>query len=134
MNLVDVYTDPAAETHLYALLGDREAYENISHRTMPHWREHQAFVRSKPYPAWYLIAEQYGLVVGTIYLTKHREVGIHLFEPWRGRGLGKTAIALLREKHPGPLLANVNPANEPSIAFFTKTLGGELIQHTYRIA
>ena len=41
-------------------------------------------------------------------------------------------IAKLRELHPGPLLANVNPANAPSHKLW-ESLGGKIIQVTYEV-
>lgn len=119
MRLVGVYGEPSAALWLYALLGDREPQENISHKRMPTWREHMAFVESEPYEYWALI-ENHGSVVGAIYLSKQREIGIHLFKEARGQGIGEQAIALLREQYPGPVLANVNVHNAGSIRFFER--------------
>lgn len=129
--LVSVYDAPDAQAVLYALLEERDgrADMNISHRAMPTWEEHVAFVASRPYEAWYLL-ETDGDVAGSVYLSRAREVGIFLFAKHQAKGLGEEAIRLLREKHPGRLLANVNPANERSRRFFER-LGFRVVQVTY---
>ena len=132
MNLRSVYDEtPYVFGMLYELLAERTPEQSISHKAMPAFPEHCRFVESRPYQHWY-ICEVDGLIVGAIYLTKRREVGIAIFKKWRGHGHGDAAMAMLRDLHPGPLLANVAPANEPSKAFF-ESLGAELIQHTYRL-
>lgn len=120
---------------LYLWLAQRTPEQSISHKTMPPWTQHREFVLKKPYDHWFLIVaddEPISRMVGNIYLTKHREVGIHIDSAERGKNYGSQALALLREAVPGPLLANINPANEQSIAFFKKH-GAKLIQHTYEL-
>ena len=120
---------------LYLWLAQRSPEQSISHKAMPPWTQHREFVLKKPYDFWYLIIEDDptpARMVGNIYLTHHREVGIHIDNAERGKGYGSAALQQLRELAPGPLLANINPANEPSIAFF-KRHGARLIQHTYEL-
>lgn len=148
IRLVSVYGERLAIMFLYKVLEERleEPAVNISHRGMPTFEEHARFVRSHTYRAWYLIEAQaqeplQGLVreiqfspvwVGSIYLTTKREVGIHVLRQHRGRGYGRAAMANLRKIWPGPLLANINPANELSIKFFAG-FGARHIQNTYEI-
>ena len=132
VNLVNVY-DISSELVLYRLLEGRPKHANISHREMPDWKEHQAFVRSKPYTAWYLIIKQKALsgVYGSVYLTKDNEIGVFLFKKYQGKGFGQDAIWMLMEKHPRKrYLANINPENEGSIGTF-EGLGFHHIQNTY---
>jgi RimJ/RimL family protein N-acetyltransferase len=132
MRLVDVYDETDRHAYLYDLLDQREPHENISHRTMPSWAEHVAFVDLDPYEAWFFImdgAER----VGAIYLTKQREVGIFLWPEYQGKGYGAWALKELGARYPGPLLANIAPTNERSAAFFARQ-GFELVQHTYRLS
>ena len=132
MRLVDVYSDTKAFIwHLYELLQERTPEESISHRRIPSWSSHVEFVKSNPYHVWYVI-EVDGYTVGATYLTKQREIGIFIFKAYQGQGYGKQAVKMLMEKHPGPYLANVNPANEKSKKLW-ESLGGEVIQHTYRL-
>lgn len=120
---------------LFLWLGQRTPEQAISHKAMPTWTQHLAFVRSMPYLAWYVIYtedENGTRAIGNIYLTNKREVGIHIDAAERGHGAGADALEQLRALHPGPLLANINPDNERSIAFFVKH-GAKLIQHTYEL-
>ena len=132
MNLVDVYEVDDAYGYLYDILSERTPDESISHKEMPAWDEHVKFVGSRPYAHWYLVST--GLhIVGTIYLTEKREVGVFIKREFRGIGYAKAAISLLQDRHPGRLLANVNPDNKPSRKLW-ESLGGELIQVTYELA
>ena len=132
MKLVSVYVAPNATETLYELLAERTPDMNISHRAMPDWEDHVAFVASKPYAAWYVIDVPDVGRVGSVYLTKQREVGLFIFARHRGKGYGKQALAMLRERHPGRLLANIAPGNAPSHRFFVAN-GGRLIQQTYEV-
>ena len=40
---------------LYNLLMERDARANISHKKMPTYNQHVAFVSAKPYSKWYVI-------------------------------------------------------------------------------
>lgn len=134
IELHDVYADMKhtnAIARLYGWLEQRIPEQSISHRNMPTMKQHTNFVLGRPYRAWYLIVLDEGYA-GNIYLTNQREVGIHIDETYRGRGVGSRALKRLREIHPGPILANINPANEQSIAFF-KRHGGKLLQVTYEL-
>ena len=131
MILAPVASVPNATHILYELLKERPPEAAISHKRMPTFEEHAAFVAGHPYQAWYLL-EVGGACVGSAYLTKQSEVGIFIFKQHHGRGYGKRAIALLREHHPGRLLANVAPGNAASHKFF-RALGAVKIQETYAL-
>ena len=134
--LINVYDYGGSAQVLYDLLKERDGRDdiNISHARMPTFDEHQEFVRSKPYRAWYLIpapVQALGYTfAGSVYLTRQREVGIFLFKKYQGNGIGKAAIEELRRRWPGPMKANVNPANTHSARFFTG-LGFKIKQITY---
>lgn len=137
IRLVDVYDGGEAPQQtvdiLYRLLAERPPEAAISHRRMPSLEQHRAFVDSRPYEAWYLLEATPPMgVVGSIYLTKAREVGIFISAGRQGKGYGREAIARLREAHPGRLLANVAPGNHRSIQFFKK-MGARHIQNTYEL-
>lgn len=137
MRLLDVYQSDSYR-HLYDLLAERTPEQSISHKAMPTWEEHVEFVGSKPYPHWYLIevvteCVDFALIteiVGAVYLSKQREIGISIYSKHRGNGYGKNAVKALMARNPGPFLANVNPANTISAGLF-RDLGFGLVQHTY---
>ena len=62
---------------LYEFLSERQPIENISHKQMPTFREHVKFINSTPYSKWYIINYD-DQKIGTIYLSKQNEIGIHL--------------------------------------------------------
>ena len=137
MKLVDVYPS-MPYTLLYTLLEERTPEQSISHKKQPTFPEHIAFVDSLPYKHWYLIREDDWL--GAIYINEVeypqetiREVGISLFNKYRGKGYGTEALKMLMERHPGNLYANINPDNYPSKMFFTEKFGAKLIQQTYAL-
>lgn len=131
IDLVPVGFQESHLAFLYGLLRERldEPTRNISHKKLPSLAEHAAFVRSDPYAAWYLI-EVEGTPVGAIYLSKLREIGIHIRRKWRAKGYGKAAVLALMEQYPGKFLANINPANAESTRFF-QSLGFVHVQNTF---
>lgn len=131
LKLCSVYEVENAPLYLYALLCERPAQANISHRGLPTASEHLAFVQSKPYEVWYLVL-QGKEVVGSVYITRQREVGIFIFQKHQRHGYAKRAIELLRKKHPGKLYANVAPGNDASAALFHR-LGFRHVQNTYAL-
>lgn len=145
LTLRSVYKDRGSVEVLYEMLRQRstenDPYVNISHRRLPTWQEHLRFFRSRPYRLWYFIREN-GLVAGYVYASHLNEIGIVLSPDYRGRGIGTWAVRTLTQRH-GPLppipsrrshrwLANINPANERSVAMFSK-LGFVHLQNTYAL-
>lgn len=116
---------------LYQLLKDRPPEANISHKKMPTCEEHEHFVENHPYLDWLIIREGRN-VVGSVYITHQREVGIAIFKEYQGKGYGQVAVKVIHERYPGPLYANIAPGNEASRAFFLAQ-GFELVQHTYKL-
>ncbi|HTL69842.1 MAG TPA: GNAT family N-acetyltransferase [Candidatus Eisenbacteria bacterium] len=134
ISLVSVYAVKEAPAVLYRLLAERESRVNISHKKLPSMARHLAFVRSKPYKAWYLLKERSGGFAGAVYLSKNDEIGLFIFKALRGRGYGREALAALLAKHRGVkrFLANVSPRNPDSIRFFTQQKFRH-IQNTYEL-
>ena len=114
----------------YKLLAERGPHENISHRAMPTWEEHCDFMREQPHDAWYWFTMYTDVPAGCVYLSHQREIGVGVLRKWRGHGLATAAIKELMRRHPGRFLANINPANEASIALFRKLGFGGPIQIT----
>lgn len=137
VGLLEVDPDNSAHVgELWDLLEERPKVARISHKRMPSYAKHAQFIKDRPYLAWYLVRATYfdegprQTTVGSIYITSRHEVGLSIFQRYQRKGYGREAVRLLRERHPGPLLANINPRNEASIAFW-KSLGFELRQVTY---
>lgn len=116
---------------LYVLLAEREPEENISHRSMPTYSEHVAYIHYSPHT--YYIIEVDGKNVGVLYVTTMYEIGVSVLKRCRREGIAKAAIDQLMKENPDvEYLANINPRNEKSIKLFTD-LGFNLIQQTYRL-
>jgi RimJ/RimL family protein N-acetyltransferase len=130
VKLSDVYSHPGSNDVLYDLLREREPHESISHRSMPTWRQHCRFVDSRPYLDWRIVVHE-GLPRGAVYLTKQRELGVGILKEHRGHKFASRALSKLMEMHAGGhFLANINPANQASIALFLKLGFGGPIQIT----
>lgn len=130
MTLVDLYESPKFWPIPYLLLEERKPYQNISHRRVPSYAEHCAFINSRPYLAWYLIQDERRSPAGCVYLSKQREIGVGVLEECRGRHLGRDAVKEIMRLHPGKFLANVAPQNHPSHLLF-ESLGFAPLQVTY---
>jgi RimJ/RimL family protein N-acetyltransferase len=121
---------------LYDLLAERTAEQSISHKVMPTMEGHRLFVLGATpdgtrysYLAWYMIYAD-RRIVGAIYLSKQREIGVSVFRDQQRKGYARAAVLELMRLHPGKFLANVNPKNEASIKLWG-SLGFNLLQVTY---
>jgi len=117
---------------LHNLLAQRNSKINISHKRMPTWEEHVRFVKSKPYSKWYIIYNK-DEKIGSIYLSKQSEIGIHLLKKYEKESIHLESIKklmLLNSKI--KFRANVSPKNKNYIMLFEK-LGFEMVQHTYEL-
>ena len=137
---------PGSIEHFWTLLAERQPNESISHQKMPAPEAHEAFVRSRPYCEWYIIATPDGdravKWVGAIYATHQNEIGIAIRKQHQRRGYATHAIAVFMRDHrplppipgkrSGRFIANVAPENETSRRLFER-LGGTLIQVTYEL-
>jgi RimJ/RimL family protein N-acetyltransferase len=129
MRLIDLYDYPDGVALAYQLLEERQPRESISHKCMPTRNEHIYFVCTRPYAHWYVV-EVDSYPRGTVYLSREREIGVAILKGQRGHNYGLNAVAELMRLHPGRFLANINPANEASIALFRKLGFGGPIQIT----
>jgi RimJ/RimL family protein N-acetyltransferase len=117
---------------LYDLLAQRNSKINISHKRMPTWEEHVRFVKSKPYSKWYIIYNK-DEKIGSIYLSKQSEIGIHLLKKYEKESIHLESIKKLMVLNSKiKFRANVSPKNKNYIMLFEK-LGFEMIQHTYEL-
>lgn len=143
MEFCDIYQTQNAPNILYRLMQERshedDSFTNISHRKLPSWDEHIAFVEREFYRFWWLI-EADGQFIGSLSVTWNNEIGIVLFKRFRGRGYGKTALRTLLEmikplpalpsERRGGWVAHVHPKNEISVGMFG-SFGFKLAQQTY---
>ena len=122
---------------LYELLSERKSYENISHKKNPTYAKHVKFVMSKPYTKWYIIYHGKEKI-GSIYLTKQDEIGIHFKESLKANLQPKSVfwlrvLKITMKKNPrNRYLVNINPRNT-RMKNFLKNAGFELIQYTYEV-
>ena len=134
MILHDIYAAPAMWWLPYTLLRERAPHESISHKTMPTLEEHKAFVRGKPYTAWYWFTCDDGHAAGCVYLSKQNEIGIGVLKAYRGQGLATKAVTGIMRLHPSAkFLANIAPENHASVNLFRKLGFLGPVQHTYVI-
>ena len=97
---------------------------------MPTYDEHISFVKSRPYSKWYIIIYK-RKKIGSIYLSKQNEIGIHLMKSHERKFIYLESIKKLITENPGKrYLANISPQNKNYIRIF-KEIGFKLIQHTY---
>ena len=115
---------------LYELLLQRKKIVNISHKKMPTYEEHVKFIESEPYSKWYIIQID-DKKIGSIYLTKENEIGIHFFTQYEESERFQNVIKEFFLKEPQDrFVMNVSPKNEQYIDL-VKKLGFHLVQHTY---
>jgi RimJ/RimL family protein N-acetyltransferase len=159
IRLLDLYEGTGiragALEFLYELMKERqtEPEVNISNHGLPTFEHHRAFWTRRPYRVIHLIeAIDFKVTapkldwsdawIGYVSATQRNELGIVLLKAWRGHGFGSAALRAFMTMHqpleavPGERsahwLANINPANERSIATFGK-LGFKLVQQTYEL-
>jgi len=117
---------------LHNLLSQRRALVNISHKIMPTWEEHVKFVKSKPYSKWYIIYKKTEKI-GSIYLSKQHEIGIHILKKYEKESTQIESIKqLMSLNSKSKFRANVSPKNKKYITLFKK-LGFKMVQHTYEL-
>lgn len=130
----NVNTLESAPDILFDLLKERTQEQSISHKKMPSMREHLDFIDSNPYSIWCLcFTDEDDICIGSIYLTRSKEVGLFIFKEHQGKGYGKRIFKEFIDKFSSyPVLANINPENEQALGFW-KSLGGKTLQFTYLI-
>jgi len=117
---------------LFELLEKRIPIENISHKKMPTFKNHEKFIVSKPYFKWYIIYENFEKI-GSAYLTKQDEIGIHFLDIKNHERLFLTLLEHIMKKHPRKrFLININPKNKKLKKIVEKN-HFKLIQHTYEL-
>ena len=118
---------------LFNLLKERKRYENISHKKIPSYKKHIDFVKSKPYSKWYVIYFD-SKKIGSIYLSKQNEIGIHIKRTVSKEKIRNTCLQLIMKMNPRKrYLLNTSSKNKQYIKFLENN-GLKLIQHTYEIS
>ena len=105
---------------LFNHLKERDPREKISHKKMPTYDEHVKFVLSKPYSKWYIIFEK-NKKIGSVYLTKADEIGLHLKKGYFRESLLKAILESLMKNEPNKrFVFNVSPRNKKFMKFLQK--------------
>lgn len=128
--LSPVAETPTAVEFLYELLKERKVIESISHKSMPTWEEHKAYITNSPvrFAGHYVILDGEALI-GQVYISHQRECGIWLMPDARGKGAASWALEELLKRHPGKCYTNVAILNEPALKWWRK-MGFRDLQRT----
>ena len=117
---------------LFELLKNREQFENISHKIMPTFKNHEKFVNSKPYFKWYIIYEDLKKI-GSAYITNQNEISIHFLNIKNYEGFFLESLEIIIKKNPRKrFLLNISPKNKKLKRIVEKNKF-KLIQHTYEL-
>jgi GNAT superfamily N-acetyltransferase len=107
---------------LYGVLIERlkDPDSNISHKAMPSWEDHVAYLHSGVYQAHYLavLGAHDDICIGHCYVDKDDHVGVYIHPLYRRRGFATWMLGELIKRHPPPLYANVNRHNMASLKLF----------------
>jgi RimJ/RimL family protein N-acetyltransferase len=135
--IIDIHSVPEHKYNeyivvLWELLLERDHTINISHKNMPKWENHAAFINSRPYRFWGII-EVKNVPVGAVYLTKRNEIGIFILKEYQRHGYGRRAVQQIRNVYDNETLyANINVNNDKSKRMFTD-MGFRLLSETYKL-
>ena len=117
---------------MFELLENRTQFENISHKIMPTFKNHEKFINSKPYFKWYIIYENLKKI-GSTYITNQNEIGIHFISIRNQDKFFLKSLKIIMEKHPRKrFLININPKNKKLKQIIEKN-NFKLIQQTYEL-
>ena len=117
---------------LFELLKNRDQFENISHKIMPTFKNHEKFVNSRPYFKWYIIYENLKKI-GSAYITNQNEIAIHFLNIKNYEGFFLESLEIIIQKNPRKrFLLNISPKNKKLKRIVEKNKF-KLIQHTYEL-
>ncbi len=117
---------------LFELLKNRDQFENISHKIMPTFKNHETFVNSKPYFKWYIIYEDLKKI-GSAYITNQNEIAIHFLNIKNYEGFFLESLEIIIKKNLRKrFLLNISPKNK-KLKKIVKKNKFKLIQHTYEL-
>ncbi len=117
---------------LFELLKNRDQFENISHKIMPTFKNHETFVNSKPYFKWYIIYEDLKKI-GSAYITNQNEIAIHFLNIKNYEGFFLESLEIIIKKNLRKrFLLNISTKNKKLKRIVEKNKF-KLIQHTYEL-
>ena len=123
---------------LYNILKSRDNKNDISHRSLPTFTEHQNFINSTPYRYWFLIYNKKN-IIGSVYITNLNEISIRLIN---NNSLAfKMTLYLIVENikplRPIPskrnknFIINISPKDKFYVTLLSK-IGAKKIQETFK--
>ena len=118
---------------LYQLLKQRNISHNISHVKIPSLKQHIKFIDSKPYKRWYIIINN-KQKIGSIYISKNSEVGIHLKNNQKKNKLLILVLKQFVKFHNEEFFYFNVSTNNKSLNNFFKKNNFSLLQLTYKIS
>jgi hypothetical protein len=123
---------PSDTDFLFELLKNRDQFENISHKIMPTFKNHEKFVNSRPYFKWYIIYENLKKI-GSAYITNQNEIAIHFLNIKNYEGFFLESLEIIIKKNSKKrFLLNISPKNKKLKRIVEKNKF-KLIQHTYEL-
>jgi hypothetical protein len=118
---------------LYELLKQRNISHNISHVKTPSLKQHIKFIDSKPYKRWYIIINN-KQKIGTIYISKNSEVGIHFKSNQEKNKLLILVLKQFVKFHNEEFFYFNVSTNNKNLNNFFKENSFSLLQLTYKIS
>lgn len=123
---------------LYNILKSRDKKNDISHRSLPTFKEHQNFINSMPYRYWLLIYKKKN-IIGSVYITYLNEISIKLI---KNNSLAYKMtlyliVANIKPLSPIPskrnknFVINISPKDKFYVTLLSK-IGAKKIQETFK--
>lgn len=122
---------------LFDLLSRR--HHVISHQAQPSFDEHEQFVRSHPYRAWYIV-RQTSAAIGSFYITENNFIGLNISH--QGIDLVKSILdyveatymprAAVKSVRAGHFSINVAASNI-ELQRTLEALNKIALEHTYKV-
>ena len=139
ITLIKVSTIERHLKFLFQLLKTRSIKNSISHRSLPTFKKHKAFVLSKPYRYWFIIKVS-DTFLGAVYLTKTNTVAIHLINNNK-KIYEKVLSFIIKNIEPLKPLPSIRgkdytinlPVRNKIYSKVIINLGGQKVQDTYSV-
>ncbi|MCY6383765.1 hypothetical protein [Hoeflea prorocentri] len=132
MTLEEIIPDDEQVHALYRLLKSRK--HGISHKQNPSFVEHDEFVRTHPYRAWFLVQDA-GNCIGSVYLHADNSIGIHLEDGKLDEHLKPVLHEIMQRFEPLPAVKSVrNGSFSINVAPTDSALMAALEKHGLAVA